>query len=422
MKWLGWGVFFLFVWAGLGLLGSQAWAHRLEEEVEVLDPHYWEETLTGDWGGWRSRAHQAGWNVEVEYFGDFNGNVTGGNERQADFTKYLEAELLIDAEQWLGWKDTRFFFLGYGLWSTDPSVRINTRQTVSNLEATDTVKLFEAWWEKRWWDRRFSVKAGLYSLDTEFEFKPTANVFINGVFGTGVDLSELSRPAIYPLSALGVRLKVQDQGIYFQAAVVDGIPGDPDNQHGTQVVLDRDDGFLVAMETGYRLDGPDHPRIKLGVGSWVFTRRIPDFSNSTNTRRGRNSVYGFIDLRLYSEPQSKDQGLDGFFRVGVADTQTSVFKRNITGGLVYTGLLPGRDNDQLGAAVSTGWVGASFQAANQSSSTLLEEEEIVVELTYIIEPRPWLTLQPNVQYFIHPGLNPNLSDILYLGLRIEVEF
>jgi len=403
-------------------------AHRLDPIIEHHASYYKTHTLTGDWGGVRSRWHENGFDFELEYFGDFSANLTGGANKTFDTSNYLEAEVYVDAERWLGWNNARFFFLAYALGSTDPSVRINTRQTISNLEATDTLKLFEAWWEQGLWDNRLSIRAGLYSLDTEFEYKPTANFFINGVFGTGVDLTEVvpQGPAIYPLSALGVRFKLQTHGVYLQTAVVDGIPGDPDNPHGTQVVLDQDDGLLIAGEIGYLLEEPNHPRMKLGLGVWVYTTRLPDLfvtdaMGNPVTDRGRHTVYGFIDLRLFSEPGDRKQGLDGFFRAGVADTRGTRFDRNIMGGLAYTGLFPSRDSDVLGLAASCAWAGDGLKELSLATGNPVRDEEIVLELTYILSPLPWLTLQPNMQYFIHPGLNPNLDDALFMGLRVEVE-
>ena len=114
--------------------------------------------------------------------------------------------------------------------------------------------------------------------------------------------------------------------------------------------------------------------------------------------------------------------MDGFFRVGVADKEAGWFKRNISFGLAYTGLFPNRESDILGFAVSSGWAGDSLRNLNRSNGTPIEDEEIVLELTYIMIPRPWLVLQPDIQWFIHPGLSQIVDDTLYLGLRIEVTF
>lgn len=41
-------------------------------------------------------------------------------------------------------------------------------------------------------------------------------------------------------------------------------------------------------------------------------------------------------------------------------------------------------------------------------------------LTYKFPVAEWLTLQPNFQYVVNPGLDPNLKDALAAGLRFEL--
>jgi len=47
--------------------------------------------------------------------------------------------------------------------------------------------------------------------------------------------------------------------------------------------------------------------------------------------------------------------------------------------------------------------------------------EIVMEGTYQIEFAPWLSLQPDVQYLIHPS-GTNIANALVLGARMTVSF
>ncbi len=402
-------------------------AHRLDPREPLPREYYTQETLTGNWDGNRTWLHDQGFDFLIEIYGDTFANFFGNQKRRGDFTGYIHGELNINAEKLMGWKGAHFLFLGFATFSTDPSVSIQTSQTVSNLEATDTAKLFEAWLEQFLFSNSFSIKLGLYSLDTEFDFKETANFFVNGVFGTGLDLSDatVQGPAIYAVSALGVRFKLELGKFYIQSAIVDGIPGDPDNPHGTQVVLDQDDGLLFANEMGYKTKGSQFPRFHIGIGAWIYSTNIPDrFLRDTSgnpiLKRGRYGVYGFFDLRLYSESKNSDQGLDVFFRVGNADTNSARFDLNISGGIVYTGLFSFRNKDRAGLAISSGWAGDSLLKASRQAGAPLENEEIVMELTYEFVLEPWLSIQPDLQWFLNPGLNPNFEDVLFLGLRFEI--
>ena len=90
----------------------------------------------------------------------------------------------------------------------------------------------------------------------------------------------------------------------------------------------------------------------------------------------------------------------------------------IDGGLTYKGLIPTRDNDVLGLAVGYGHLSDSAQD-NEGRST--PGYEIVLETTYQIELATWLSLQPDVQYVIHPS-GTNIPNALVLGARTTMSF
>ena len=36
--------------------------------------------------------------------------------------------------------------------------------------------------------------------------------------------------------------------------------------------------------------------------------------------------------------------------------------------------------------------------------------------------QPWLEVQPDLQYVVHPGTDPALDDALVAGVRLEISF
>ena len=48
--------------------------------------------------------------------------------------------------------------------------------------------------------------------------------------------------------------------------------------------------------------------------------------------------------------------------------------------------------------------------------------ETIVEATYKDEVLPGLSLQPDVQYVVHPGADPTIRNALVLGLRVQFDF
>jgi porin len=49
-----------------------------------------------------------------------------------------------------------------------------------------------------------------------------------------------------------------------------------------------------------------------------------------------------------------------------------------------------------------------------------ERAETALELTYLVAPAPWLSVQPDLQYVIDPGTDGALDDALVLGLRVQI--
>jgi len=48
--------------------------------------------------------------------------------------------------------------------------------------------------------------------------------------------------------------------------------------------------------------------------------------------------------------------------------------------------------------------------------------ETVIEATYARELTPWLSVQPDLQYVINPGVGPDTRNALVMGLRVSIGF
>ena len=57
-----------------------------------------------------------------------------------------------------------------------------------------------------------------------------------------------------------------------------------------------------------------------------------------------------------------------------------------------------------------------------AACTPAHDHEAVVELTYQYALTPWLQLQPDLQYIIHPGSSAALKDAFVQGVRAGVRF
>lgn len=386
--------------------------------------------LTGDWNGLRSEWADRGVEIDLAHTGDVMAVTDGGEARGTYFAGLVETGLSIDAERLFGWPRTQIFVLGIGTFGRDPGDGAGSAHAPSNLANIDTAKLLEAWVERSFFDDRLAVLGGLYAADAEFDVKESAGVFINGGFGTGLDLSEtgLNGPCVYPTTCLGVRARFQaTDAHYVQAAVLDGVAGDPEDPKGTQIILDSDDGLLFLAEAGFQQSADEGRFLRAAIGAWHYTTDFDDLLDTDaqgepRRRQGTQGVYGLVEGALYTEPGQLTQGLSGFLRLGLADEDVNQFGYYAGGGLVYTGPFTGRDEDVLGLGVSAAFNGDSFETAQEVAGAPVDSREIAFELTYWIPVFPWLSVQFDAQYIKNPSTDPMLDDATLVGLRYQVTF
>ena len=379
---------------------------------------------------------------DAVYKADVMSNVAGGIKRGTAVLGNLDLKLTLDAEKLLGWRGGSIFVQGLSSLGGKPNADYaGTAQGIDNIEAeTNTAKLYQAWIQQVMWGDQASVLAGLYDLNAEFYVNDTASLFLHPSPGIGVELAQtgLNGPSIFPTTSLALRAKVQPTpGLYLQGAVLDGVPGDPNNPHGTHIRFDKGDGVLVIAEAGYlsgnhgqvfltdrdRDNKTTEPFGKFAVGVWRYSSKFDDLVDVDGAgdplRRNNNrGLYVLAEQNLYHEADDSSQGLAAFLRYGVANADINRFDQALYVGAVYTGLIAGHDTDQLGVSLGIAHNGAKYRQAHAATETT--ENEAGLELTYRAQVTPWLAVQPNIQYIIHPNTDPQLHNATVIGVRFEV--
>ncbi|MDT8438962.1 MAG: carbohydrate porin [Wenzhouxiangellaceae bacterium] len=386
----------------------------------ALAQNPFEDTLTGDWRGVRSTWLQHGVQVDVADTIDLFAGVRGGVEDDATVSNLFELGITADLGTLAGLDGGTLFLLALGTHGDDPGASSGTAHAPSNAAADDAWRLLEFWYEHALLDDRAGILVGLYAVDSEFDAKETADVFLNGGFGTGLDLSETGQngPSIFPVTGLGVRARFQlTRALGLRAAIVDGVPGDPDDSTAFELKLDRDEGSFTIAEIDWQPDGFQF--LRTGLGTWRYSA---DFErlDRPGTRDGTFGVYGFVEGVIFSEAGADDQGLSGFVRLGHANDDVNRFGAYNGAGLVYTGLFPDRDDDVLGLGVSSVANGDAFVDALRADGQRVQRRETVFELTYRAQLLPWLSVQPTLQYALNPDTDPTLDNHLALALRLGI--
>jgi len=402
----------------------------MAEEAEL--PNWKEETLTGDWGGVRANLYKKGVDLGFTHKSDFLANTSGGLKRGSAWLGHTEARLTLDLDKLWGWNSTTAFVHFH----SDLGSKFNTHYVgaymgVDNIEVgTNTAQFYQAWLQKNFLDDHVSLLAGLYATDSEFYVTETSGLFIQPPYGMANELAQtgVSGPPVFPLGALAVRTKFTspDESFYVQAALTDGVPGDPDHPHGTHIKLGNGDGSLAMLELGYTpheknlsLNNNQEPAEifnKTAIGFWHYSAQF-DAVDGLGASRHSQGAYVLAERTLLLENGHPSQGLAGFIRFGVASEKVNIADWTGSIGLRYHGLINDRDDDIAGLAVTVNHAGDSYRYANSS-----ERQEVDVEATYRAQITPYFAVQPTLQFIDNPSMDSTINNAWIVGSRFEVEF
>jgi porin len=421
------------------------------------------ETLLGDVLGPRKGLEQDGVQLQATYIGETLGNVTGGLRRGAVTLGRLEMVLHADLEALLDWTGAVFHVNAYEIHGNGLTAsRIGNLLAVSNLEARPSARLFDLWLEQQLFDGRLSLRGGQLAADDEFAVSTNAANFINSAFGWPAFLG-LSLPSggpAYPLATPGFRIRAApSESISVTAAVFNGDPAGPSlippeqaNPSGTS--FRTSDGAFAIAEASYAVGGHNDAAslpAAYRLGGWYHNGDFADQrvgsdglsladprSNGVPAVRGTNfGVYAIVDQTVWRPDAGSDRGIAVFQRVATGPADRNFVSLNIDGGVTWKGMSAARADDILGLGVSYARIGDRARALDRDFGVFgmphpVGDFEAVVELTYRAQLAPWLIVQPDLQYVIHPGgriadpADPSgrrlVRNALVLGLRVAITF
>jgi len=386
-------------------------------------PSYGDNFLLGDWGGSRTSMAEKGYEFEFIYTADFYNldyfdSNTGQQEKKTVDLNNTDVTLTIDAEKAFGMNGTTFFLYILGNNGMEPTGEyVGDTQGFDNIEAPSIWKIQEAWYQKSFADDKFSLLFGLWDLNSEFDVIETAGVFSGSSHGVGPDFSQSGEngPSIFPATSLTLRtaFNFTDQ-IYGQFAILDGVPGDPaEADNNARIKLDADDGYLTVMEFGHAAKDEDRYH-RFSFGFWAYTKATRDDIAAGNDIKN-NGAYISIDSNLLQESSDSAQGLNGFLRYGFAEDEINDIKTYNGAGLVYTGMIPGRNDDQLALGIAIANPTDSFKSGEPAA-----ESEVAIELAYYAQVTPWLAVKPDIQWIKNPGMVNNKAKATVIGVRFEL--
>jgi porin len=425
---------------------------------------WWEQgdAFTGDWWGMRNMLEDEGVDFSVTYTNNIAGNVVGGRQRSATYTDNLGFGVEFNFEKLIGWKGATLTVSALNRAGQSLSqIAIGNQFTVQQVYGTQTAAYYALAFEQTLLDDKVAIKLGRFAAGDDFASSPIYWLYMNnGIDGNPQALPVNTGFSSYPGASWGARLRVDPTpefnamaGIY-QTSTRFGNRG----YHGFDWRMESNDGVIMigqigwtpeffkrAVPTAEKSDGKavadgktvhdakeqksfKEPVEMKGLPGhyWFGAYYSPwQYAQFGTTERAGNS-YGFYwhaDQMIYQESPGSAQGLTIWSAV-VLSPQQNIAKLpfEVNGGLVYQGLIPGRDNDETVFGVVYGQFSDDYAAATKAAGGGDPQYELVFEWGHRVQLSKFSYLQPNIQYVINPGGAHNIPNALVLGAQCSVTF
>lgn len=437
-------VLFLFLFAFLSLRANPVLPTEPDLAIRKFKPWFESDNLTEDWFGYGKYLENRGVTIGVSSINEVWGNTLGGLKQGSLTTSLLQGATSINLEKLIGWKGANFYSRWLYLYGQDASANlVGDIFTISNIAGYSTFRNIDLWVEQTLFDEKVMLRMGQLEADSDFAISDYGALLINSTFGWPAFLytSIPNGGPSYPVGAPGVYLKLKPiEPLTLKFAAYQGnVYAQNVNNHGFDWNLSAQNGFLYMSEACYYYEECSLPG-QVKAGSWFFSGTLPSVNNPNSTLWGNTGYYGIVDQMIYRSPcchekchKLSDEGMGVFSRLAYEPSDRNFMNFYCDTGVDYKGLLPTRHNDVFVMGFAYGQIsngmrnpqaalnaGPTYASPNSSATTL--NYEIALETTYIAQITPWLTVQPDAQYIIHPGGSQNLGNAFLLGMRATVVF
>ncbi|OJV03186.1 MAG: hypothetical protein BGO12_20850 [Verrucomicrobia bacterium 61-8] len=429
--------------------------------------------MTGNWFGVRDTLEDHGLKLGGKWTGDFYGVVDsqrgsrGFFDQELKFTGELDFAKLFNVDALEGlkgfgevrWRDSRA--------NSNPN---NFVQAQSNFQPSHFQSGTQ--WRMMTFGLEYStpeilgmkefltLRGGWLQPQKEFIDQPLSKLFVNNSFesskGIGANI-----PFSSSFSTWGGTLKLKPVSWYYaKAGLFMSYPNaTASSNHGLAFEGFAEDpnqnGLLVMGETGFtpKIGAAQLPG-KYAFGGYYYEQENTSYFGQNYP--GRYGFYWQMDQMLFREPSPEapallgkgpsdgksvadaksfkspvstekpklsNEGLNFFSLVTFAPKYNNVLPFYFQAGLVYTGLIPTRNDDLTMFAIGYGsYSFYNIQALQESGNVNQPNYSMVLEWDYRLQINKWAYVQPFAQYIVKPAGTGAIENATVLGVQTGVVF
>ncbi len=382
-----------------------------EDKDEEPDDDSFDEDVAATLLG--ERWHQVGAiSAEYLYTSEVFNNARGG-VRTRGATRYrgnFDLALSLDTEVTDWWQGGEFYvYMHQSHGQTLTNEFVGDTQYYSGLDTSprqpDVTRLGEYWYRHSFADS-FEIKIGRQDPNGDFAYADLGGDFVNSSFLT---LPNVALPT-WPYQTVGVSSLWQVNEKWRAGGGIYDNGRDIGQWYSTTTTR----GLFALGQLDYEpfANDPTAKFTLIRLGTW-YTSSDTLAVDASQVFDGNYGVYTTIDRMLATECGDPSQGLGLFAQYSWAPGDRYSIEHHCGGGLVYRGLIEGRDSDTLGLGVTTVLFSSEQEALTDQS------QETATELFYKCWLNDWLAIQPDLQFIAEPnGIERNA---LLLGLRFDIK-
>lgn len=322
---------------------------------------------------------------------DSMSNLSGGMQSRAASSALLQWSTSLDTASAGWWAGGHVDFSLEGVRSDgNLPARMGAVQLPSNEWAPNFLRVYQLSYAQDLGAAQ--LRAGIMDLNQYFEASDVADLLHNGTFGMSPNFTANINDPSFPNPGLGLmgnwRLA---PGWQARSGIWQG------NPPGLAGALHEGALGIAELERDWGASA-EQPATDLKVGAWHYAHAAGSGFGATTS-----GAYVVGETRW----QTVRRNWGAFVLAGTSPAQVNLVTEFAAAGLLVTGLLPQRPHDQF----SLGFGRVQLHAP---------APETFVEAVYSWQLGPSLSLQPDLQWFDHPGgANPGAW---VAGLRTHLSF
>lgn len=411
--------------------------YDIDDEWHLAD---FESGLEKEIKSWQAEATDGGFRPYLSYWGDFLSNPVGGNEQKASWMQLLVVGGELSLDKIVGWPPGGSVVVSVtDAAGSNLSIPVGNVFTISQAYVMNSFALYDLYFKQQLLDDHLEIDLGRFSAGQFFATMPAMGMVVSGAVNGNPTSLFLNAPYHATASASwAAHAKLKNKDAYIEAGIFQASPriGIP-AYHGADFSVRPGDGVLVMAETGWTPVFAE--KSPAGDGKKAVTETEPGlaglytfgayYANYTfDSFQGGtvDNAYGFYAMAQQIVWRSRG---DRHHHLTLWGGATYSPQENISqmpwmgfGGMVWQGLVPSRDFDEIMLSFYTGNFSSDYADARAEADAGRPTWETVLELSYVVQLTKNLQIQPDLQWIFRPGGTGDIPDALVLGFQVGVTF